>query len=280
MVRFLMQQSTFIQEQRLDKAVDEAINFIRSNYTKEKVMCCFSGGKDSIVTEHLLKLSGIEYSLNSSLTGIDPPQVIKFIRKQYPYCSFVRPRYSFWHLLTVANPPGGTGRGIKWCCTQIKEKPSESIPLKNRFLGIRAEESPNRAKYERINNVKDQRHFYPIFHWKEWQIWEFIEYYNLPYPKLYDEGVDRIGCVICPNHYGRHDFYRKRWPKHFKCFEKYVNIWWNKRVEQGKDMWHQSVEDFLSDWYDGKFYYYKPNPTLNVMPETSRQIGLFDGGTR
>ncbi len=262
-----MQQTTLIKDQTVKMMTYEAIDFIRSNYDGNTVLACFSGGKDSIVTEYLLKLSGIPYKLNSTLTGIDPPQVTKFIRSNYPHCSFVMPHQSFWHLITTTNPPAATGRGIKWCCTKIKEAPSEIIPIKNRFLGIRAEESPHRAKYGRINNIKDQKHFYPIFHWKEWQVWEFIEYYNLPYPKLYDEGLDRIGCVICPNHYGRHDFYRTRWPKHFECFEKYVNIWWNKRKKQGKDMWHSSVVDFLSDWYEGKFYYYRPNAkSINDVP--------------
>ena len=235
----------------------EAVSWIKKNLTGEHSLVCFSGGKDSIVTEHLMRLSSLPYSLNSTLTGIDPPQVTRFIHKHYPSCSFVRPRQSFWHMLTTHNPPGGTGRGIKWCCTKIKENPSNIIPIKHRVMGIRAEESPARSKYGRSGQFKDGFFYYPIFHWKEWQIWEFIEMHNLPYPKLYDEGFDRIGCVICPNHHNRHGPYRERWPNHFKCFEKYVNIWWNKRVGQGKNMWFDSPEEFLENWYKGKFYYYK-----------------------
>ena len=217
---------------------------------------CTSGGKDSIVSEALLKMSGISYSINSTLTGIDPPQLIRFIRKHYPECTFVRPRLSFWHLLTTHNPPAATGRGIKWCCTKIKENPSNVIPIKTRILGIRAEESPGRAKYGRINERKTDIQYYPIFHWKEWQIWEFIERHRLPYPAIYDQGFDRVGCVVCPNHYGRHEPYLKLWPNHFKCFEKYVHIWWHKRQIQGREMWHGSPGQFLTDWYAGKFYYY------------------------
>lgn len=237
----------------------EAINFLRDNLTGIHSLVCISGGKDSICIEHLMKLSGLPYTLQSTLTGIDPPSVTQFIREHYPSCQFVRPHQSFWHLLTTSNPPGGTGRGIKWCCTKIKEKPSSFNPIKNRVLGIRAEESPSRAKYGRISTVNDQTHYYPIFYWKEWQVWDFIEKYNLPYPSLYDEGFDRIGCVICPNHQNHHDMYRDRWPNHFKCFEKYVKIWWHKRKNQGRNMWHDSPEEFLTDWYAGKFYYYKPN---------------------
>ena len=153
----------------------EAIDFLRSKLGDQHALVCFSGGKDSIVTEHLVKLSGISYSLNSTLTGIDPPQVTKFIRRYYPDCSFVRPRHSFWHLLTTHNPPGGTGRGIKWCCTKIKENPAKSIPIDHKIMGIRSEESPARAKYGRIHKWREKYdntspftgkvHYYPIFHW-------------------------------------------------------------------------------------------------------------------
>jgi len=241
----------------VDDMTSEAVEWLQKQFNGIHALICFSGGKDSIVSEHLAKMAGVSYSLNSTLTGVDPPEVTKFIRKNYPKCTFVRPRQSFWHLITTANPPAGTGRGIKWCCTKIKENPSAKIPIKNRIMGIRAEEYHGRAKYGRINIRKDQTHYHPIFDWKEWQIWEFIKLHNLPYPKLYDQGFSRVGCVVCPNHHNRHKPYRDRWPNHFKCFEKYVNIWWHKRQGQGRDMWHDSPKDFLIDWYAGKFYYYK-----------------------
>jgi phosphoadenosine phosphosulfate reductase len=241
----------------------EAVNWLRENLKDQHSLVCFSGGKDSIVTEALVKMSGISYSLNSTLTGIDPPQVTRFIRKNYPDCTFVMPREKcrFWHKITTNNPPGGVGRSaFQWCCASIKEEPSYIIPIKNRIMGIRAEESGRRSKRKRISEYKKFKHHYPIFHWKEWQIWEFIEKHGLAYPKLYDEGFDRIGCVVCPNHHNRHEPYRERWPNHFKCFEKYVHIWWDKRVGQGKNMWFDSPEEFLENWYAGKFYYYKEKP--------------------
>ena len=252
-----MQQPLFAMD-TTDAMELEAIDWLRENLNGKHVLVCFSGGKDSIVTEALVRMAGLSYSLNSTLTGIDPPEVTRFIRQNYLECSFVRPHQSFWHLLTTANPPGGTGRGIKWCCTKIKENPSNVIPIYQRVLGIRAEESPARAKYGMVNTIRQNTQYYPIFNWKEWQIWEFIEKHKLPYPKLYDEGFDRIGCVICPNHHGHHKPYQDRWPNHFKCFEKYVRIWWNKRVGQGKDMWYDTVEEFIENWYAGRFYYYKP----------------------
>ena len=237
---------------------DEAIEFLRLNCSDGQVLACFSGGKDSIVTEHLCKLAGLDYQLQSTLTGIDPPMVTRFIRKYYPYCQFIQPRQSFWHLITTHNPPGGTGRAIKWCCKKIKEEPSDASPHVNRVFGIRAEESPGRAKYGKISNFLGYKRFYPIFDWTEYHVWDFIEKHNLPYPALYDMGFDRVGCVICPNHHGHHEMYRVIYPNHFKCFEKYVRIWFAKRQGQGRIMWHKTPEDFLIDWYAGHFFYYRP----------------------
>ena len=159
----------------MNEKTAEAIGWLRDNLNGKHVLVCFSGGKDSICIEKLVGLAGISYTLNTTLTGMDPPEVLQFIRREYPDCTYVRPRQSFWHLITTANPPGGTGRGIKWCCTKIKENPSLTIPIENRIVGIRAEESWARKKYGRINNIKGNTHYYPIFHWNEADVWEFIE---------------------------------------------------------------------------------------------------------
>lgn len=47
---------------------------------------------------------------------------------------------------------------------------------------------------KKVGKVKKQTLIKPIFDWKEWHIWDFIDERNLPYPSLYDEGWDRIGC--------------------------------------------------------------------------------------
>lgn len=93
--------------------VEDSLKFIADNLQdKGKIFVGFSGGKDSIVTADLMKKSGVEHQLYYSVTGIDPPEVVKFIRKNYPDCKFLRPNKTFWHSLLTKNPPAKLSR---WC---------------------------------------------------------------------------------------------------------------------------------------------------------------------
>jgi phosphoadenosine phosphosulfate reductase len=219
----------------------------------------FSGGKDSIVTLHLAKLAGLSFDASYTFTGIDPPEIVSFIRRNYPSVFILRPKHSFWHLIQTKNPPL---MNMRWCCTELKKRPSWTLPHIHRIMGIRAEESPKRRAYPSIDYNRKLHHFhvYPIHHWLEWQVWEFIEEYHLPYPSLYDEGFSRIGCCICPYHSSPngklHALYRSRYPGMFKTFEHAVSSWYFKRVAQGRTMQHTSPEAFLSDWYKGPTRWY------------------------
>ena len=68
----------------------------------------------------------------------------------------------------------------------------------------------------------------PIIDWTDGEVWEFINEYNVPYCKLYDEGYKRIGCIGCPMGTVEHrkaEF--KRYPKYeqayIRAFEKMIN---------------------------------------------------------
>ena len=231
---------------------DEALDFIRETIGDETAFVGFSGGKDSIVTAELMRMSGVKYELYYSFTGIDAPEVVRFIRKNYPECKFLMPKRTFWRDLSVNVPPSDR---IRWCCRTLKKEASWQLPHKKRVMGIRAEESSRRAKRGRVNHFEKigHTHYYPIFYWKEWQIWDFIEERKLPYPILYDWGFNRIGCVICPYHSEKtgklQAKYRKHWPKYFARWERGITELYAKRVSQGKKMFYPTAREFLDAWY-------------------------------
>jgi len=57
-------------EHDLQVKVDEAIAFIREHEPPEGYLSGFSGGKDSIVTEGLMRLSGVKYQAIYNCTRI------------------------------------------------------------------------------------------------------------------------------------------------------------------------------------------------------------------
>jgi len=242
--------------------VDEAVDWVREN-CQGATYVGFSGGKDSICTAEIMRLSGLPYELHYKYTGIDPPEMLHFIRKHYPECKIHFPKRTFWRDLSVNVPPSDR---LRWCCNLLKK--THDVP---RILGIRAEEGTRRAKVPRTNNIKGVPVFYPILNWMEWQVWEFIEDQSLPYPKLYDKGFDRIGCVVCPYHSEvtgtLHQKYRRRWPNHFKAFERAIaKLYW-KRVNQGRQMHYPSPEAFLAAWYldDSSRWYAKDDPQMKLF---------------
>jgi len=238
----------------VEKMVQESISFIREYEPAEGYFVGFSGGKDSIVTLELARMSGVKHEAYYCCTGIDPPEVVKFIKEYYSMVKWLYPKYSFWRGIRKEKmPPLRTAR---WCCDVLKKDPSASIPLRNRLLGLRREESLQRRQRPIIDYVHSRKQtiYKPIFHWKEWHIWDFIDDHHIPYPSLYDEGFHRIGCVVCPFLSWKIQMqHKQRWPKMYEIFEGCVRKWYesrgfvNKPMEKRKDI--KTVDDYLLFWY-------------------------------
>lgn len=59
----------------------------------------------------------------------------------------------------------------------------------------------------------------PIIDWTDREVWKFIREENVPYCKLYDEGLHRLGCIGCPlagKHAREREFYM--WPQYKKAY--------------------------------------------------------------
>ena len=179
----------------------------------------FSGGKDSQVLYHLVKMAGVRHKTHMSLTSVDPPEVIRFVKTQYPDVELIKPKISIYemakkkHLMPT--------RILRWCCAEYKETFGAG---KVTLVGIRKEESARRAKREEISYTingkrneetfdqwsehkekmvacvggKDKILVSPIIHWTERDVWEFLNVNGIPHCGLYDQGYTRIGCICCP----------------------------------------------------------------------------------
>ena len=80
----------------------------------KRVLCAFSGGKDSQCCYHLLKDAGIPFVAQYSITRFEPPELMDFIRREYPD---VRIRRAYKRSLVADIERNGLPtRFSRWCC--------------------------------------------------------------------------------------------------------------------------------------------------------------------
>ena len=111
----------------------------------------FSGGKDSQCLYHIVKLAGVKHKTHMNLTSVDPPEVIRFVKTQYPDVDLIKPEKSIYqYAVDMKILP--TMR-VRWCCEKFKESAGAG---KVTLIGIRHAESTRRAKRNEveINNRK------------------------------------------------------------------------------------------------------------------------------
>ena len=190
---------------------------LAQNYTGKPLVVAFSGGKDSQTVYHLAKAAGVDFEAVYSATTIDPPEVVRFIKKYYPMVRFHVPNMSFWQLVEKTRML--PNRHMRYCCSVLKESTS---PGRVTLTGVRREESVKRAKRQILDINKKPRQFdefertdkidvqcfgngkekitvNPILDWTETDVWQYLNNVaNVPHCELYDKGRHRVGCLFCP----------------------------------------------------------------------------------
>lgn len=108
----------------------------------------FSGGKDSQCLYHVAKLAGVRFKAHMNLTSIDPPEVIRFVKREYPDVELVKPKKSIFQC-AVEKKILPTMR-VRWCCAEYKETAGAG---KVTLIGIRKAESARRAKRNEVEII-------------------------------------------------------------------------------------------------------------------------------
>lgn len=80
-----------------------------------------------------------------NLTSVDPPEVIRFVKKFYPDVELVKPKESIYSI-AIRRRILPTMR-VRWCCAEFKESAGAG---KVTLIGIRHEESSRRAKRNEV----------------------------------------------------------------------------------------------------------------------------------
>lgn len=213
--------------------VEVAIMRLKEFEPPEGYYLAFSGGKDSITIYNLAVKSGVKFDAHYSQGGIDPPELVKFIKTHYPDMIIERSPMSIFKAIQKRGMPR---RQARWCCEMIKEKCGSGRRV---VTGIRWEESPRRATrpmFQYCGNADKSKSFLnPIIDWTEKDVWEYIHQENIPHCSLYDEIGEngkplfpRLGCVLCPMATPRRtQIELNRWPKIAEAWKRACYRYWN-----------------------------------------------------
>lgn len=79
----------------------------------------FSGGKDSQALLHLAQMANVKFKAYMNFTSVDPGEVVRFVKRQYPDVVRVPPRISIYDMAKKKGIlPTAKAR---WCCAEYKE---------------------------------------------------------------------------------------------------------------------------------------------------------------
>lgn len=256
--------------------VKTAIHRLQTFQPKDGYYLAFSGGKDSQTIYHLAKMAGVKFDAHYNHTTVDPPELVYFIRENYPDVIPEYPDETMWQLIIRKKFP--MTRQIRYCCEVLKEGGGR---LRTVVTGVRWAESVRRKKTRGLMEVNatraknkiilnsdndEAREWFescgtqhkhilnPIIDWTTEDVWEFLHGIDVPYCSLYDSGYTRLGCIGCPMGGTKgmlKDF--ERYPKYRAAYVRAFDKMLIRRAEYGltnRQSW-ATGEDVMNWWIGG-----------------------------
>lgn len=180
-------------------------------YAIHSAACCFSGGKDSLVTTHLImnQLADlyevqkfVVYADTGCMLPITEPFVID-VCKTYGWPLTIVRGYFF----EKAEKNGMPRMKHRWCCHECKINPMQDFiktlkPQRAEVIGLRRDESRARAKLPQIlyKRKVPSWGYCPIISWTEKNVLSYIKKNSLPMPPHYRLGLkETCMCGVFSN---------------------------------------------------------------------------------
>jgi len=249
-----------------EQKIDVAIKILQENEPVDAPYYgATSGGKDSIVIMRLADMAKVNVEWHCHLTTVDPPELLKFIRKNYPYVIFDKPETTMFRLIVKKRMP--PTRMVRYCCEYFKEGGGNHRIV---ITGVRRKESSKRYSRQAVEcfsrNGQNKTVINPIIDWSNNDVWSFIREQKMEYCSLYDEGFKRLGCVGCPMGGTKgmeKDF--ERWPYFKRLYIKAFKKMLENRLK----------DDLLTKWVSGEAVFdWWVNSIGKVKDD--KQISLFE----
>lgn len=283
----LIEQTLFGEHNKVAEAIERLKAFEPKD--GKGYWLAFSGGKDSVTVKALCDLAGVKYEAHYSVTSVDPPELVRFIKDKYPDVSMDIPRddegnpITMWNLIPKKLMP--PTRLVRYCCAELKESAGEG---RLTVTGVRWAESVNRKENQGLvtayepkslgsddfklskrggyvlnNDNAEARQVVeacykwrkmvlnPIIDWLDEDVWEFIHKYNVPYCELYDRGAKRIGCIGCPMNTAAAAAELERYPKYRQAYLKAFERMIAERKSRGLAVVWQTGEEVMNWWLKG-----------------------------
>lgn len=255
--------------------VQTAIDRLRNFEPPEGYYLAFSGGKDSQCIYHLAKQAGVKFDAHYEVTSVDPPELVRFIKRQYPDVNFYMPHdkngkpVTMWSLIASHSMP--PTRFVRYCCAQLKETAGGGRLV---VTGVRWSESVRRSKtrhlidsgkkegqYTNYDNedtrkmveqcyLKRRTTLNPIIDWDEEDVWEYLNtIIKVQHCELYDQGFKRLGCIGCPMQQPEgilKEF--ERWPKYKELYLRAFERMLDARKDSPRPRSWKTPEEVMEWW--------------------------------
>ena len=186
----------------------EAIGFIRRLDPGGVVYVAFSGGADSTAAL-LLAVEALGSRRVTAVyvdTGIEFPETRRHVERVASRLGVdllvVENGGRFWEELGKRLPPS---RDARWCTALLKIEPLKVLYSKLRpkliIEGVRGFESLARLTLGEVTSspvAPTARRAFPVYEWSRLEVQLYLRWKEVEANPLYDEGLTRIGCIVCP----------------------------------------------------------------------------------